>query len=705
MSRQSRNQPARQAGPIIPPAGDRAGCETRLPELGRVAAVCLSLSAVTLAVFWPVRGFDFINYDDPVYFSDNERVLTGLTWSNIAWAFRTALNGSWYPLTWLSFMLDVTLFGPGPRGPHLMNLMLHAANGALAFVVLRRMTDLRLSGVPLAESAPEGARVRGAKDSFAASATQAGTLWRSAFVAALFALHPLRVESVAWISERKDVLSGLFFLLTLWAYARYAQCKMQNAKCTIRNYCLALLFFTLGLLSKPMLVTVPFVMLLLDYWPLGRVSSVRCQVSSAGVRDAQVAPCSAGTAIWRRLVLEKLPFLLLALIASLITFMVHQQQAGIVSLASLPLAARIANAFVAYARYLGKTFWPTNLAVFYPHPGYWPAGLVGLGVALVTGVSLAVLWQGRRRPYLAVGWFWFVGMLGPVIGLIQWGGQSLADRFTYAPSIGVFVALVWGVAELWRLSGWPKSVITPAALLVLTGLALGSRAQLGYWRESETLWRHTIELTENNDLAQKALADTLKAKGQAEKAKILYETVLRRNPKYAEAHHSLGMVLARGGQWDEAIRHYQRALAIKPELAEAHNSLGSALAAKGQWAEAASHYQKALALNPEEPAFKNNVAWFWATCPQAALRNAPKAVGLAQAAVQSSGGKTADVLDTLAAAYAEAGRFAEAVASAERALAIAQAQTNRLADEIRARLNLYQRGLPYREPNSANESP
>ena len=698
MSRQSRNQPARQAGPIIPPAGDRAGCETRLPELGRVAAVCLSLSAVTLAVFWPVRGFDFINYDDPVYFSDNERVLTGLTWGNLAWAFRTALNGSWYPLTWLSFMLDVTLFGPGPRGPHLMNLLLHAANSVLVFVLLRLVT---------------------------------GSLWRSGFVAGLFALHPLRVESVAWVSERKDVLSGVFFLATLLAYARYvasrfttqnpssqvAGCKLQVAssgnvrgsrfevRCSMFWYLTSLLFFALGLLAKPMLVTVPFVMLLLDYWPLGRVSSVKCQVSSAGVGDAQVAPCSAGTAIWRRLVLEKLPFLLLALIASLITFMVHQQQAGIVSLASLPLAARIANAFVAYARYLGKTFWPMNLAVFYPHPGYWPAGLVGLGVALVTGVSLAVLWQGRRRPYLAVGWFWFVGMLGPVIGLIQWGGQSLADRFTYAPSIGVFVALVWGVAELWRRSGWPKSVITPAALLVLTGLALGSRAQLGYWRESETLWRHTIELTENNDLAQKALADTLKAKGRAEKAKILYETVLRRNPNYAEAHHSLGMVLARGGQWDEAIRHYQRALAIKPGLAEAHNSLGSALAAKGQWAEAASHYQKALALDPEEPAFENNVAWLRATCPQAALRNAPQAVALAQAALQSSGRTSADLLDTLAAAYAEAGRFPEAVASAERALEIAQAQTNRLAEEIRARLNLYQRGLPYREPNSANESP
>ena len=483
----------------------------------RVWLIVVVLALMAIALYWPATAYDFVNYDDPVYFSENPHVLGGLTWRNLAWAFQTTLCASWYPVSWLSFMLDAQLFGRGPAGPHLTNMLLHAANGILLFLLWERLT---------------------------------GSLWRSALVACLFVLHPLHVESVAWVSERKDVLSTFFGLLALLAYARYALGRREKAESEGSQspeaggpwsevgsrwslshlpspifYLLALLFFALGLMSKPMLVTWPFVMLLLDYWPLGRLSF-------PALHPSTTPPLCL---IW-----EKVPFLLLAMIASAVTVVVHKQEGAVVSIASVPMSVRIANAFVSYARYLGQMFWPTDLAIPYLHPGHWPLGSVCMGVALVAGCSAASLWEGRRRPYLLVGWFWFLGTLVPVIGLIQWGNHAMADRFLYVPSVGLFVAVAWVLGEGMRRWGLPKPAVGSVAALVLLALALRSRNQLHYWRDSQTLFRHALEVTENNHVA----------------------------------HNNLGVALLKKGQMDEAVWQFREAIRLYPDGANAHDNLG-----------------------------------------------------------------------------------------------------------------------------------
>jgi Flp pilus assembly protein TadD len=536
------------------------------------AGLCLLLAAVTLAVYWPVTRCDFINCDDPDYIASNVHVQTGLTLPNIVWAFSTGETANWHPLTWLSLMLDTTLSGKGPSGPHLTNLLLHAANTVLLFLLLRRMT---------------------------------AAIWRSAFVAALFALHPLHVESVAWISERKDVLSTFFGLLVLLFYAGYARrvtdhtCRVtRTGSSTSRVSChvsyfygLALLFFALGLMSKPMLVTLPFVMLLLDWWPLQRVTGGRWQAADI-----------------RGLFREKIPFFLLSAASCVVTCIAQQKGGSMVSLMRISLAGRIENAFVSYARYLGKTVWPSPLVVLYPHPIHWNTGLVVFSLLLVAGFSGAAVWFGRKHPYVPVGWFWFVGTLIPVIGLVQVGIQSMADRYTYLPLIGVFLAVVWGFDEArvkWRLS---ESLVLCLAGMTLLAGAWATRSQLGYWRDSETLFRYALAVTENNSLADNSYGICLSEKGQQAEAVDYFQKSLQINPDNADVLCNMGNALAQSGQWDAAADYFRRSLKINPKQARVLSNLGLVLLNQKQYAEAAACFEKALQGKPDSASIHNNLA-------------------------------------------------------------------------------------------------
>ena len=552
--------------------------------------ICLLLIVVTLAVYWPVIHCDFLNYDDPAYFTSNTHVLTGLTPGNAVWAFTTGHASNWHPVTWLSLMLDAQLFGKGRVGPHLTNLLFHAANTALVFLLLRRLMGLRPN------------------QSVGATAPQAAAIWRSALVAALFALHPLHVESVAWVTERKDVLSAFFGLLSLWAYARYVEeSKVQSSKLKV-FFSLSLLFFALGLMSKPMLVTLPFVMLLLDWWPLGRISEF-------GVRSSDSAPARESSATLNpqpsslnQLLFEKWPFFVLSAISCAITFLVQQKGGAVATLTRYSLSERTENAFVSYARYLGKMFWPTALTSPYPHPGHWPLWLVWFAVVLFMGLCVAALWLGRRFPFVPVGWFWFVGMLVPAIGLVQVGNQSMADRYTYLPLIGVFVVLVWGMGEVclnWRV---PKQPVIFLATIGLAACALQTRNQLGYWRNNETFFRHALAVTKNNYLACVNLGTWLSKRGQMAEAMDLFRRALRMNPDDSDVLYNLGNAFAKLGDWDNAITDYRRALQITPDQADILDNLGFALAAKQQFAEAITDFNAALKLNPASASAHNNLA-------------------------------------------------------------------------------------------------
>ena len=548
--------------------------------------ICLLLAAVTLVVYWPVVHAEFVNYDDPLYFTSNPHVLMGLTSGNMAWAFTTGYAANWHPVTWLSLMLDARVFGKGPFGPHLTNILLHAANTVLLFLLLRRLT----------------------------SAT-----WRSVLVAGLFALHPLHVESVAWVTERKDVLSAFFGLLSLCAYVRYAQerSRVEGRESSAGSpglaldpqrwalaYSLAILFFALGLMSKPVLVTLPLVMLLLDWWPLQRMSSDRWQMTGnkTGLDGVSPHPLFTG------LVTEKIPFFALSIFSCVVTFVVQQKGGVMATLTKFSLSERIGNAFVSYARYLGKVFWPGSLAVPYPYPGHWPLALVLLSVTLFFALCIAAVWCGRRFPFAPTGWFWFVGMLVPVIGLVQVSDQSMADRYTYLPLIGVFLVLVWGAGAAcahWRT---PRPTVIFFSAFLLAACAAWTRGQLLYWQNSGALFRHARAVTKDNYVAENNLGTWLAAQGKVADAIDCYRESLRIKPDNVDALFDLGNAFARLGDWTNAVANYHRALELAPNQADVLDNLGFVLATKRQYAEAITNFEAALKLNPDSIGAHNNLA-------------------------------------------------------------------------------------------------
>jgi Tfp pilus assembly protein PilF len=554
MSRRSK-QKAAVASAAARPSGS-AGLNERWAVLG----VCLFLAAIALIVFGQTIHHGFVDYDDNVYVYENPFVTNGLTLSGVLWAFTHVYSSNWHPLTWISHMLDCQLYGLNPGGHHLTNILLHTTTAILLFLVLRQMT---------------------------------GYLWRSAFVAAVFAIHPLHVESVAWVAERKDVLSGLFFMLTLGAYVRYVQGRPGVEGCgsdapaspvpdrrgSIRDYGLVLLFFALGLMCKPMLVTLPLVLLLLDYWPLQRF------------------PSPGGRLIPWRLILEKIPLLALAGASGVATL--FAQTAARMPLEQVSLPLRVGNALISYVAYLGQMFWPSGLAVLYRFSSkdVGAAGVV-LSLVVLAGISTGVLVL-RRRPYLLIGWLWYLVMLLPVIGLVWVGTQARADRYTYLPQIGLYLMLTWAAAELgadWRRR---RLVLGGSATITLVALIFCARTQASYWRNSETLWTHTLACTSDNIVGHNNLANELVRQGDLDAAIVHYQTALQIKPDYAEAHYNLAEALLRKGERDEAIAHYEAALHIDPVYFEACNNLGNVFMRQGRVDEAIAHYRRALQIDPD----------------------------------------------------------------------------------------------------------
>ena len=745
------------------------------------AVVGLLLVSATLAVYWQACDYGFVNFDDNVYVVDNPHLEGGLGSQSLLWAFTTFHASNWHPLTWISFLLDYDLHGLDPRGCHRTNILLHAANVLLLFVVLRQVT---------------------------------GMIGPSAFVAALFGLHPLHVESVVWVAERKDVLSTLFGLLSLWAYAWYV------ARPRWARYLAVLFAYALSLMSKPMLVTLPCLLLVLDYWPLARLGR---------------------KATWRLCIWEKIPLLCLAVCSSLLTWRAQQQQHYIQSLDDFPISTRIENALFSYVAYIGKMLWPKSLAVFYPHPGddlpHWQVGAAAL---LLIAISALALKMARRQPYLVVGWLWYLGTLVPVIGLVQVGAQGMADRYTYWPMIGLFIMVAWGFADV--AASWSCRPLVIALLegALVTACALGTWLQLQHWRSSLALWQHALEVSQKNWLAHLNLGTALETQGKlrqaaqhyravvdivpnspiahlnlggcllsqgelaeaiehlslavqaapdhvgahnnlalalarqgkkrlaaeqyaavvalspddgraryslgvllyregklAEAAKHL-EAAVRLLPDAADVHNILAVTLAKQGQRVAAIEHLRAALAIDPKDAEAHSNLGHiyfqegkladavvcyrrcvelrpgaatfhaslalALAEQSQAGAATLEYQKASRLDPHWLETANREAWKLATHPEARFRDGQMALLLAQQTCRATGNGQARFLDTLAAAYAELGRFDEATSAARKALALVNSmEGSGSPDDIQERLKQYERRQPYRDETLASE--
>ena len=551
----------------------------------RQLLVTAGLAAAVLAVYWQVHAHGFVEFDDPAYVSDNPLVRRGLTWEGVRWAFGTGRLGNWNPLTWLSHMLDVQWFGLDAGAHHLVGVAFHLVNTLLLFAVLTRMT---------------------------------GAVWPSAVVAALFGLHPLHVESVAWISERKDVLSTLCWLLLLWSYARYAEARAWGW------YAVTVVFLGLGLMAKPMLVTVPFVLLLLDFWPLGRVAwpgdapsaatnaaagPSRRKTSRArrgGARDAGVRTTPLATLLW-----EKVPLLVLTAVCSAVAYTMQSRSGAVVPGDALPFSLRVSNALVAYVRYLLMALWPADLAVLYPYDTSLPLWQP-LGAALcLVGLTALVLRHARRHPYALVGWLWYLGTLVPVIGLVQIGNQALADRYTYVPLIGVFVIVAWGGRSLLRRWAVPPPLAGALASLAIGAYAVAAWAQVGLWKDGETLFSHALRVTHANWVAHNNLGVALAARGDVEGAMAQYQAALRVKPDCADAHNNVGLMLWRQGRREDAAEQYRLSLRAAPGAAETHSNLGVVLTELGQRDEAIAHLNEAIRLDPQFAGAHVNLGNVW----------------------------------------------------------------------------------------------
>jgi tetratricopeptide (TPR) repeat protein len=726
---------------------------SRLDKPWLPAAICAGLAALIWMVFGGSLGFGFLNLDDPDYVTANPRVQAGLSLDNIVWAFTHLEIGLWTPVTTLSHMLDCQLFGLNPAGHHFTNLALHTVTAILLFLVLWRMT---------------------------------GAIWRSAFVAALFAVHPLRVESVAWIAERKDVLDGLFFMLTLAAYVHYAR-----GKASLLRHSLVILALALGLMSKPMLATVPFLLLLLDYWPICRINgppALRAGGDASPFRQESLP----------RLILEKVPLMIISALAVAVTVL-GSKHATLAAFKTSSLPDRLGFGLAASLTYIRQMFWPDDAAVIHCISAHAPGAIsILLYLLALATITAAVLIYSKKMPYLPAGWFWYLGMLVPVSGVVVLGFETQADRYTYLPQIGLYIMLTWLAADLAKPQPVLLGVAATAVILLFSGL---SYAVLGSWRDSASLWQYTLDHGSDNVLAQENMGATISGQGRFADAIPYYQAALQLRPDYSTAHYDLGNALKATGRLDDAISEYREALRLKPDFAQAHNNLGNALQAQGNLAGAATELQAGLALVPDDPiasfnlgnvlqmegqfapaiaryqdairlkpslaqaqrnmalamlssgdtagataAFNqyldlrrqdlsaymdvaaqlyehrcyaetgavyqqavaiwphsapvlNATAWLLATCPDPKVRDGTMAVQLATTVNQMTGGKVPAAMRTLAAAYAEAGRFPDAISTAQAALPLAEAaQDHQLANSLREALPLYQNQQPYRQP-------
>jgi tetratricopeptide (TPR) repeat protein len=668
----------------------------------RPRLIALLLALITLLAYWPVLRDSFINYDDQVYVTDNHVVQNGLTWAGVQWAFTAGHASNWHPVTWLSHMMDCELFGLNAGAQHYVNVLFHAANTVLLLLLLFRLT---------------------------------GALWPSAFVAALFAWHPLHVESVAWISERKDVLSTFFALLTLLAYVKAVtsdRCQVARTNPALsrftvhvsRFYWLALFFFALGLMAKPMLVTLPFVMLLLDCWPLERF-----KVQGSGFRV-------------QGLILEKWPFFLLVLISCIVTFLVQRHGEAVMTIQQFPLHLRVANALIAYERYLGKAFWPSNLAILYPLPNHlsWMRAMAATAIGLLAGISW-LIWRMRRQcPYLLIGWLWFLGMLVPVIGLVQVGSAGMADRYTYFPLVGVFIAVAFGVRDLANRFQFPKAAVAAAAALTLALCLILTENQLRYWYDSESLFAHTLAATGGeNPNAQINYGAALEQKGRLAEALVQYREVERMAPDNIEARYNIGNLLDKMGRPEEALPELRQAVQINPKSPAFHDTLGAVLVELGRFDEAMNQLAEAARLDPAYPAAHFDMgklllkqgrdsgaidefraalrldpdnfqilaytAHVLAAHENPQIRDGKTALMLAATANALTGGAQPFVLDALGMACAETGDFTNALEVTQRAMDLATAAKMSKLEPLQQRLQLYKNHQPWRESFLATNTP
>ncbi len=662
--------------------------------VSRPRVIALLLALITLTAYLPVTQFEFTNYDDLDYVTNNPNVQAGLTWAGVTWAFTTGHAGNWHPVTWLSHMADVTLFGMNPGAHHFMGALFHAVNAGLLFILLRRL---------------------------------AGKIWLAAIIAALFAWHPLRVESVAWVAERKDVLSTLFGLLALLAYVK----SVTSEKCCVngqgdtsrlilqstRHYWLALLFFALSLLCKPMLVTLPCLLLLLDFWPLQRfqVSDFRFQV-----------------------LIEKIPFFALTAVSCLITFIVQHRGHAVASLDQIPLWFRLENAPVAAVRYLLKIFWPADLAIIYPLVRIPLLEFVSALTVLLLVSLLAWRWR-NVRPYFFIGWLWFLGTLVPVIGLVQVGSAAMADRYTYFPSIGIFIMLVFSAAELAGKFSRLKIISPVLAALTLTACLSLTETQLPNWRNSETLFRHALDVTQNNDVAHVDLGTALEQQGRIAEAFVEYREAARINSDRPQIQFNLGIMLNRLGRHAESLAAYRAAIRLEPANAPAHSAAGGELVSLGRFSDALQEFSEAQRLDPNYAAphletaklfFQQGrddeavaelraalraekdsvlalaaVAHYLAAHENSAVRDGRNALALALKANELSGHNRPEVFDVLGMALAENGDYTNAATCAQNAFELARVAKMKNVEPIGRRLELYKNHQPWRESFRATNAP
>jgi len=655
--------------------------------------VSTGLILLTLCVFWQAHNFGFIKFDDPSYITANPHVLQGLTWASVKWAFTGVHGENHHPLTSLSHLLDVQLFGLRAGLHHLVNVAFHVANVLLLFTLLRRMT---------------------------------GAIWCSALVAVLFAIHPLRVESVVWISERKDVLSGFFWMLSLLAYWRYA--RQPSA----RRFAAVLVLFTLGLLSKPMVVTLPLILLLLDVWPLHRlpVFTPASFVSAGGVQLQKVSRT--------HVLLEKLPLVILSIAAGMMT--VHAQSHALVSVRGLPIQIRLINSVLSYVQYLKKTAWPVNLAIYYPFHRHFFLNEIIAAAFLLLAVTFIAVMVARTFPYILTGWLWYLVTLVPVIGVLQVGSQSYADRYTYIPTIGIYLIVAFALKDIVR-----RYIALRVPLVGMVVLLVGALSALAFnyaslWRSDDVLLRHTLQVTKDNSAVHCSLGLKLLDEGRYNEALAEFSETLKINSgilggeKFAEAHVGMGLALLSLGRAQEAAKSFRYAIELAPRVARTHVDLGIALDKLGDWRESLQAFEEAVRLEPDEPFTHSNLAiaylkrgqvdeaavqyrealrvypqhldslkglaWLLATDSEARRRNGKEATGFATEACKLTNFQDPSGLEILASAQAENGDFQNATATAQKALDLIKGQGAQRDKALEQRLSLavelYRSGFAYR---------